>query len=265
MLVIAFIFLIGLFIGSFLNVLVDRLPREESVIKGRSHCERCKNELAWFDLIPLFSFIALKGKCRYCHAHLSFYYPIVEVITGILFVLVFIFVNQEDVTYKVLSIRYVWELLYYLFITSSLIVIFFTDLRYGIIPDKIIFPAILVSATYLILLNVQHSMLPYLFSALGACLFFLFLFLITKGRGMGFGDVKFAFLMGLILGFPKIVVSLYVAFLTGAIVGCILIIWRKKKLSGTSIPFGPFLAIGVLVAIFYGEILAQNFLRLALL
>ena len=152
---------------------------------------------------------------------------------------------------------------YYLFIISCLIAIFFADLKYGIIPDKIIFPAIIVSFLYLIL-NTNYLILPYLLSAFGACFFFLFLFLITKRRGMGFGDVKFAFLMGLILGFPKIVVGLYVAFLTGAIVGCILIAWRKKKLFGTSIPFGPFLAIGVIVAIFYGEILIQNFLRLAL-
>lgn len=256
------LFIFGLFIGSFLNVLVDRIPKGESPIKGRSYCDKCKKNLKWYDLIPLLSFIFLKGKCRYCQTHLSFYYPIVEVVTGILFVLVFIFVSGESIMYQVLSIKYVLDLLYYLFIVSSLIVIFFADLKYRIIPDKIIFPAILVSLAY-ILLNTYY-LIPIL-SALGASLFFLFLFLITKGRGMGFGDVKFSFLMGLILGFPNIVVSLYVAFLTGAIVGCILILWQKKRIRGTSIPFGPFLVIGSLTAIFFGDVLAQSFLRALLL
>jgi len=262
MLGIAIIFLIGLFVGSFLNVLADRLPREESVVKGRSHCEKCKKKLAWFDLIPLLSFLILKGKCRYCKVSLSFYYLAVELITGILFILTtfFVFNGQQ---FSIFNFQLLPSLTYYLFIVSCLIAIFFADLKYGIIPDKIVFPAILVSFLYLFI-NHSSFIINHLFSALGACLFFLFLFLITKGRGMGFGDVKFAFLMGLILGFPKIVVGLYVAFLTGAIVGCILIVWRKKKIFGTAIPFGPFLAVGTLAAIFYGEILTQSFLRLAL-
>ena len=142
-----------------------------------------------------------------------------------------------------------------------MIVIFFADLKYGIIPDKIVFPAILVSAFYLLTMNYQLLAINFL-STLGAGLFFLLLFLITRGRGMGFGDVKFSFLMGLILGFPNIIVALYLAFLTGAIVGCILIIWRKKKVFGTAIPFGPFLVLGNFIAIFFGEVLTQIFLRL---
>lgn len=139
--------------------------------------------------------------------------------------------------------------------------IFFADLEYGIIPDKIVFPTVAVVFLYL-LINPLSLIINHLFSGLGACLFFLILFLITKGRGMGFGDVKFAFLMGLILGFPNIIVSLYIAFLTGAIVGCILIIWRKRRVSGTSIPFGPFLVLGTLIAIFYGNFIAQIFIRM---
>ena len=248
------VFILGIFIGSFLNVLIDRLPREESVIKGRSHCEKCKKVLRWHDLIPLVSFIFLKGKCRHCHIPLSFYYPIIEITTGLMFVLA---LNVSGLT------NYL-GLIYYLILFSALIVIFFTDLKYGIIPDVILFLSAIVTAIYLFL-NFNSLIINYLLSAVGACLFFLFLFLITKGKGMGFGDVKFAFLMGLILGFPKIIVSLYVAFLTGAVIGCILIMWKKKKVFGTSIPFGPFLAIGVLVAILYGEILVQSFFRLALL
>jgi leader peptidase (prepilin peptidase) / N-methyltransferase len=265
-----FIFILGLFVGSFLNVLADRLPRNETVIKGRSHCEKCKKDLAWYDLIPLLSFIFLKGRCRYCRVRLSYYYPMVEFVTGILFVLTALFVLESpqfqisnfkfQINSQFLNFHLLISLAYYLFIVSSLIVVFFTDLKYGIIPDKIILPAILISFLYLIL-NANYLILPYLLSAVGACLFFLLLFLITKGKGMGFGDVKFAFLMGLILGFPNIVISLYIAFLTGAIVGVILVIWRKKKISGASIPFGPFLVLGTLSAIFLGNLLFQNFLK----
>jgi leader peptidase (prepilin peptidase) / N-methyltransferase len=247
------IFILGLCVGSFLNVLVDRLPKEESIVKGRSHCEKCKKELAWFDLIPLVSFLSLQGKCRYCRTPLSLYYPVVEFATGVLFVTTL----SLSGGFRIYDLRFMISLGYYLFITSSLIVVFFTDLKYGIIPDKVIVPAILISFLYLIL-NTNYLILPHLLSALGACLFFLILFLITKGKGMGFGDVKFAFLMGLVLGFPNIIVSLYIAFLTGAIVGCILIIWRKRKLKGASIPFGPFLVLGTFIAISWGELILQK-------
>lgn len=243
------IFLFGLAIGSFLNVLIDRLPRGESVSKGRSHCEKCKKILKWHDLIPVLSFIFLKGKCRYCRTSLSFYYPAVELTTGILFAAVFSFVGGGNINF-ITIINFI-TVIYYLLITSSLIVIFFADLKYGIIPDKVVLPAIGAALGYLFLSS-QLSTLSYFLSAFGACLFFLFLFLVTRGRGMGFGDVKFAFLMGLILGFPNIIIALYIAFLTGAVLGCILILWGKKKLIGESIPFGPFLVFGTGAALFFG-------------
>lgn len=264
-----FIFLIGLFVGSFLGVLADRLPRGETVLKGRSHCEKCRKTLKWYDLIPLLSFIFLRGKCRYCHTRLSLYYPIVELITGIIFAGVFLFLEGTDINF-ITAINII-ILMYWLFIVSSLIVVFFADLKYGIIPDKIVFPAIFVSVLFFVFGSFTSKESWFLFvqpatfevgnrllSAIGACLFFMALFLITKGRGMGFGDVKFAFLMGLILGFPNIIISLYIAFLTGAIVGIILILWKKKKVRGTAIPFGPFLVLGTLAGLFWGEIIFQK-------
>ena len=265
------LFILGLFVGSFLNVLADRIPKGESPIRGRSRCDKCKKILKWYDLIPLFSFIFLKGKCRYCQTRLSLFYPTVEFVTGTLFFITAIFVLNDSqfpllggqaISNFQFPINYQLPitLIYYLFIVSSLIVVFFADLKYGIIPDKIVFPAIAVSFLYLFI-NPSSLILNHLLSAVGACLFFLLLFVITKGRGMGFGDVKFAFLMGLILGFPDIVVGLYIAFLTGAIVGCILIIWRKKRIFGTAIPFGPFLVMGTLMSIFYGSLIFQKFLQ----
>lgn len=262
-----FIFIAGLFIGSFLNVLADRLSREESVIKGRSYCEKCKKKLAWLDLIPLFSFIFLKGKCRYCKAKLSFYYPAVELTTGIMFAITYFFVLnnlQFLINFQsIFNFQFSITLIYYLFIISSLIVVFFADLKYGIIPDKVIFPAILISLVYL-LFNHQSLIINHLFSAGSACLFFLALFFGTKGRGMGFGDVKFAFLMGLILGFPDIVIGLYAAFLTGAVAGCILVLCRGKKILGATIPFGPFLVFGAISAIFLGEKILQVLMQVLL-
>ena len=250
-----FTFIFGLFIGSFLNVLGDRLPKGKSPIKGRSRCEKCKKTLKWYDLIPLMSFIMLKGKCRYCKTSLSFYYPTVELVTGILFISTAFFVFNGS-QFPITNFQLLITFIYYLFIVSSLIVVFFADLKYGIIPDKIIFPAIAVSFLYF-LINHSSLIINHLFSAVGASLFFLLLFLITKGKGMGFGDVKFAFLMGLILGFPNIIIALYVAFLTGAIIGCILIVWRKKRIFGTIIPFGPFLVLGTFFALFWGESIFQ--------
>lgn len=250
-----FPFIFGICVGSFLNVLADRLPKGESIWKGRSHCESCKKILAWYDLVPLLSFLSIRGKCRYCHVRLSFYYPLIEIVTGILFVIIG--------NYELGIMNYAGNylvLLFYLFITSAFIVLFFTDLRYGILPDIVIFPAIVATLLFLIL-NSQFMLLNSLFSAFGACLFFFFLFLLTKGKGMGFGDVKLSFLLGLFLGFPLIIVGLYAAFLTGATIASILVLCRRKKLFGSTIPFGPFLIVGSGVGLLWGEQLLQFFFR----
>lgn len=228
--------------GSFLNVLIDRLPREESVVKGRSYCEKCKHKLFWYDLIPLLSFAILAGKCRYCRVSLSFYYPIVEITTGILFAMTALFVLNNS------------QLPYFLYLISSLIVIFFIDLKFGIIPDKVLFPAII--AAFLFMIH-DSLFINHLLSALGAFLFFFLLHVLTRSRGMGFGDVKFVILMGLVLGFPGIVFGLYIAFLTGAAISLMLVAWGKKKLRGSTIPFGPFLVLGMLVSLFWEDLILQ--------
>src|SRR3989344_5151514 len=141
------IFILGIFVGSFLNVLSDRLPRNESPWKGRSYCEKCKKELAWYDLVPLLSFALLKGKCRYCHVRLSFYYPLVELTTGVMFAVVFYFFGIMNNELRIMDLGY------YLFLVSSLIVIFFADLKYEIFPDKIVSPAIIISFVYIFLIH----------------------------------------------------------------------------------------------------------------
>lgn len=240
-------FILGLFVGSFLNVIVDRLPRGDSIFKGRSHCEQCKKTLEWYDLIPLLSFISTKGQCRYCKTKLSWYYPTLELVTGIAFAIVAVLLQNS--LFQVASNMYFGNLFFWLLITSCFIVLFFTDLKYGILPDAITYPAILVTFLYL-LLTTSYLLLNTL-SAFGASLFFFLLFLGTKGKGMGFGDVKLAFLLGLLLGFPQIIIALYIAFISGAIVGVSFVFLKKKKIKGTTIPFGPFLIFGAFATIMW--------------
>ena len=254
-----FVFIFGLCIGSFLNVLIYRLPRSISAIKGRSFCPKCKKKILWHDNIPVLSFVLLRGKCRFCHSPISWQYPIVEVLTGVLFLLAVIFISKQISNFQFpiaqqqapLISNYLLIVAYYLFLISSLIVIFFTDLRYKIIPDEVVYPAVVIAFLFQAY-SLQSTVYSFLFSAFGASLFFFILHLFTRGKGMGLGDVKLAFLMGLVLGFPKIIVAFYLAFLTGALIGVILILARKKKF-GEQIPFGPFLSGATIIALFWGE------------
>ena len=205
--------MLGLSVGSFLNVVIDRIPHGKSIIRGRSHCDFCQHQLIWYDLIPLFSFILLKRRCRYCHKLLSFQYPLVELLTGLLFV----------------STYFLPTLLYYLIIISGLIAIFFTDLKYRIIPDQILIILIMTALFFEFFLD-RLLIFNHLLSGFALFAIFLGLLLLTRGRGMGFGDVKLAFFMGLFLGFPKVMTAFYLAFLTGAVFSLILIVIGRKTM-----------------------------------
>ena len=254
MLVSIIVFLLGLFIGSFLNCLIYRLWHKQSFLKGRSYCPKCKHKLSWYDLIPVLSFLILRGKCRYCQEKISWQYPLVEMATGFLFFLVFIF-QSGFVGY------------YFILASCFLIVIFVYDLQHFIIPDKVIFSAIGVSFLYQLIFNWilkidnQFSILNYLGAAFVASAFFLFIVLISQGKWMGLGDVKLAFFMGLLLGFPNILVALFLAFSIGAIIGVGLVVFGRKKLK-SEIPFGPFLVGGTLVAMFFSSDLINWYLNL---
>ncbi len=256
LLIISF-FLLGLFIGSFLNVLVDRMPSEESSLKGRSHCDSCKHVLSLIDLIPIISFVMLQGKCRYCGHAMGLYYPLVELITGLLFAFSAYFVLGGSTGAPVNSLHILsFFLLYYLFLISTLIIIFFTDLKFGIIPFNAV--ALGLSAVVLrqVLLPTPGIMFfNYILSAVGLFLFFLFIFLVTRGKGMGFGDVVYAFLMGFILGYPKVVLGFYIAVISGAVIPLVILGIKHKKIRGATIPFGPFLVAGTLISLFWGDLL----------
>jgi len=259
------VFLFGIVFGSFLNAYIYRLEKGESVLRGRSYCPRCRHQLTWQDLIPLLSFLLLRGTCRYCHGNISWQYPAVEFATGAIFLAMFIFeffraTNSGQIIlnqFFILNFEILLHFFYLLIISSLLIIIFVYDLRHFIIPDKVLFPAIALVALWQIvsLLLFQSSLsmvLPALWSAMGASSFFLAVFLLTRGRGMGFGDVKLAFFMGLFLSWPNILVSLFVAFFLGAIIGVGLILLKKKNMR-SEVPFGPFLIAGTFIALLWGK------------
>lgn len=239
------LFFFGLFFGSFLNVVADRLWNGESIVKGRSHCEKCHKPLSWFELIPVVSFLLQKGKCRQCHTKLSWWYPFSELVTGGAFAVV-------GVTFSPLMPLH---LFFMLSITACLLVIFFADWKYGIIPFPVVVVALLLSLLSLFLTTDQ--LLPHVLAGIGSGGFFLLIFLLTKGRGMGFGDVVYAFFMGILLGFPAILLGLYIAFLVGAVVSLALVALKKKKLHGDTIPFGPFLVFGTFILLVWGLPLIQ--------
>jgi leader peptidase (prepilin peptidase)/N-methyltransferase len=230
-------FVYGLIFGSFLNVLIDRLPKGQDVIWGRSRCDYCKRNLRWFELIPVISFVLQGGKCLRCYKKLSIQYMLMEVVTAIGFTVLLLFFHYSLGLY-----------LASLVIFSSLLVITVTDFKTQIIPDSMIVLGLLGAIAFF---TVQNAL-----SAVAATGFFYALWYFTKGRGMGFGDVKLAFLLGLILGYPKIVAALYIAFLTGAVVGVILIFRGKKSLK-SKIAFGPFMILGAV-----GSLLFHNFIQI---
>ncbi len=250
------VFLFGLAIGSFLNCVVYRIEKNQSFLRGRSHCPKCNHTLNWQDLIPVFSFLLFGNKCRYCHKKISIQYPLVEIATGIVFLLVFNY-------FYFFNFQTIVSIIYLFIISSLLIIICIYDLKYYIIPDKILFSAIAIVFLYQLIFSFRFLDFNPLWAGLGACAFFLFIFLISDGRWMGFGDVKLAFFMGLFLGYPNILVALFLAFFLGAIIGVGLITLGNKNLK-SEVPFGPFLITGTFLALLWGQELIQWYLRLFL-
>lgn len=238
------IFIFGLSLGSFLGCVIYRLEKGESFLRGRSYCPHCKHILGWQDLIPVLSFLMLNGQCRYCKQKISWQYPFMELITGFLFLLVFYYFHVD-----------LLKTIYYLIISSIFIIIFVYDLKYYIIPDRVVFPGIAISVLYW-LLRLWHSGSWNLVYGLGfamiPAIFLLAIILFSRGNWMGLGDFKLAILMGFFLGWPNILPALFSAFFLGAIIGLVLIILKKKGLK-SEIPFGPFLIIGTFLALFWGN------------
>ncbi len=246
-----FLFVLGLAIGSFLNVLIDRLPRNKSIV-GRSRCDFCKKQLTAKDLIPVFSYLTLKGKCRYCRRKLSLQYPLIELLTGFIFVFSWLYLPVTDTILKIV----------YLGLISTLIVVFLADWKYHIIPDLIQVTLLIFCIVILYLQPASQPVfwLDHLRSGVIVMLPILLIYLVTKGKGMGFADVKLAFIIGFFLQLTAGLYAIYFAFVSGAIYGIFLIILKKKKMKD-SIAFGPFLALGFVLMIFFGPSIISFFAK----
>jgi len=245
------IFVFGTIIGSFLNVIICRLNTRESILKNRSHCLFCKKKLSWYELIPIISFIIQLGKCRNCKKKISWQYPLVELVTGAIFLLI-------------ISNFFSLNALFLLFVSCFLIIIFVYDLKHYLVADIIIYPAIIVAFLYHLqfsIFNFQFLIFNYLLAGLITGGFFLTIVLISKGKWMGVGDVKIGVLMGLILGMPWVFIALSLAFFIGAIISIVLLAFKRKTLQ-SEIPFGPFLVLATFIVIFWGDILLNWYLNL---
>lgn len=262
------IFIFGLLIGSFLNVIILRVPEGES-LNGRSHCVSCKHPLGVWDLFPVLSFVFLRGKCRYCGHKISSRYFIIELITGILFAGAYFFV-------KPVSPADFLVLLKVCAVISACIVTFVVDLEHYVILENVVLPLAAVVLGINLFLDILSSTSIFsasslfvsgiLGAALGALPIF-FLWYASKwrtgetGRWMGFGDVELMLLLGAAAGFPLAGLVLFIGVLLGGFVSVFLLAFGKKKLK-SHVPFGVFLAPAAIITLFYGEVILHWYLAI---
>ncbi len=245
------VFAIGLIIGSFLNCSIWRLYKNETIL-GRSYCPNCHQQIAWYDNIPVLSYIVLKAKCRSCHKHISWQYPLVELSTAILFLLAFL----HDISSSQFALLLVRDWLLIVILT----IVFVYDWRWQLIPMTVIWPMCLVFLALNLFLGISWYVI--LISGAVAAIFFLAQYLITRKRGLGEGDIWLGLLLG--LSFPslsQLMLILVLSYSAGALVGLVLILIKKE--SGKSkIALGPFLAFGAIITLIWGEKIISWYLSL---
>jgi leader peptidase (prepilin peptidase)/N-methyltransferase len=245
-----FLLVFGLVLGSFYNVVIHRLPREESIVWPGSHCPRCGHPLALKDNLPLVSFLLLRGACRYCQASISLRYPLVEGVTGAAAVF--------------FGWRYglSWAFLQAFLFFSALLVISFIDLSHQIIPDVISYPGMVVGLFFSWLTGNPGLVSALIGWVLGGGILWLVAAgygLLTGKEGMGGGDLKLLAMIGAFLGWPGVLVTLFSAALIGSLVGVILmLVWKKERTY--AVPFGPFLSAGAVIHLFFGPSLIRWYL-----
>lgn len=249
------VFLLGLSVGSFLNVVIYRMPRDISVVYPPSTCPECKNRIKWFDNIPVISYLLLGGRCRFCGSKISLKYPAVEVLTGISAVLLY------------LKFGFDLEFLFYFYFVASMIALSFIDLEFKIIPDQINFGGLFVGLVFAVVNSIKYQTIEPAVSAVigaavGAGFLYLVAYLYLKYRGiegLGMGDVKLMAFIGAYTGWFGSMFTIFFGSLTGAVAG-IAVINLLKKDYHYEIPFGPFLAMGGMIYLFFGEYIRQFYL-----
>ena len=248
------IFFLGSAVGSFINVLIDRTIAGTDWVRGRSHCDNCRKTLAWYDLIPIFSYMAYRGRSRCCRRPLTPRHPIVEGIVGALF-LWWAIMGSFFFQLATRPLVYI-QPLFWLGVGIVLLILGITDWLYGVVLMPVLWVGVFWVALYrLVLMAAGSYHLPDLVGALvvalGTAVFIQALRWVTKGRGMGDGDPYLMFLAGIIVGWPRALVVLLFAFVAGAGVGITLLATGRRQRSDT-LPFGPFLVAGVIVALIWG-------------
>lgn len=236
-----FLFILGLVAGSFINLVIDRTPREESILFPRSFCDFCKHPLGVGDLVPVMSFLIFKGRCRYCRAALSWRMPLVELVLGSLFVLTGLFKPPE------------FPLPLLLLFNSLLMGIGISDLHSRLIPDVLVYPGILLAGLW----SLIFGLWPRFILSGALMVFFWLIYLFTQGKALGLGDVKLVGFLGLLLNPLPAFLALDFSIILGAVVALVLIITKKKRF-GEAIPLAPFLVMGTLVFMFLGNDVIQT-------
>ncbi|MGE7836812.1 prepilin peptidase [Viridibacillus arvi] len=242
-----FFFIFGLVFGSFFNVVGLRVPKGESIVRPPSHCTNCQRQLTVRDLVPVLSFLFLKGKCRNCDAKIHWVYPLMEFLTALLFALAYLELGLKP------------ELIIALLFISLLIIITVSDIAYMLIPNKILlfFGALLVVGRIFIQSDPWWDSIV---GAFGGFLILLLVAILSKG-GIGGGDIKLFFIIGLVLGIFSTLLALFLAAVIGLVTGVVLLIYRKQGRK-TPIPFGPSIAVASIIAYFYGEQILEWYMNL---
>ncbi len=248
-----FALVFGMLVGSFLNVCICRMPKNESVVSPPSHCPHCSYQIRWYDNIPLVSYLFLRGKCRGCGAHISLQYPLVELLNGLLTMLLFLRFGPT-LAFATLFL-----------LCSALVVITFIDIEHQIIPDEISLPGIAVGFVLSFFLK-GHTWLNSLLGILlggGSLLLVAYSYQRLTGKeGMGGGDIKLLAMMGAFLGWKAVPFIIFASSLIGSIVGVSIMLFQKKD-SKLAIPFGPYLAFAAVLYIFYGNLIIRWYLGLS--
>ncbi len=230
------IFIYGIVIGSFLNVCIFRIPKKESIVTVGSHCMNCGKKIKWYDLVPLFSFLILRGRCRNCKVKLSVQYPVIEGLNGVLYLVVFA-VNGFSV-----------ESVLYCLLVSVLLVLSVIDYRTLEIPLALNITILVIGVVHLCV--DFDNYLDYIIGFFAVSLFLLLCYVITKGRGIGGGDIKLMAAAGLCVGWKNIIFALFAGCLIGSVVQCVKMAVTKE---GRMFAFGPYLSLGIFLSILFGN------------
>lgn len=252
----------GLIVGSGLTSLVPRLAEGEKWHRGRSHCPRCRHALGVGDLVPVFSFLWNRGRCRYCRNAIGWFYPGIELATGALFVLSVLVRSGWDLSPDAVWDGRLWMAVFRDWTAiSALLALFGIDLIAQVLPDAITLPAAAVLAVWNVALGESPAVILLGIAVGGG--FFLIQYLASRGKWIGGGDIRLGAMLGALLGWPNILLALFVSYFLGAIVGMGLIVGKNKTWKST-IPFGTFLAVGGLFTLFWGQAVMDWYLGMIL-